>query len=410
MLYFTREEFPTYRVDVDVLFGRELIGRGNAIDFVMQAQSNSTPFGRVQWRGRTVFVGRTRTITGSFSRVHKLCLGLWHDLHSLRLITRDRYDAVQVRDKFLIASLALPVARLRGVKFFFWLSFPIPEDDLVRSRAKRGLAGACLYLRGHILSWLLYKWILPHCDHAFVQSKQMLEDVAANGIDRLKLTPVPMGISVTDIAAPGERFASISPAGDPVTVAYLGSLNVQRKVDVLIEMVAILKSKGIVVKLLLIGDGDAPEDRLIIERRAELLQVRHMVEITGFLPRADALARMKTAELCISPFLPTRTLRSASPTKLVEYLALGIPVVANDHPEQSLILEQSRAGVCVPWGAKYFARAVCWLIGAGRERRMAMGDRGRVWVQAHRSYDLIADDVERKYHELLGSSVMAGRP
>ena len=39
MLYWTREEFPTFRVDVDVLFGRQMLERGHQIDFVMQAES-----------------------------------------------------------------------------------------------------------------------------------------------------------------------------------------------------------------------------------------------------------------------------------------------------------------------------------------------------------------------------------
>ena len=46
MLFFVREPFPTFRVDVDVLFGVELLGRGHEIDFVMQAASSGDPGGR----------------------------------------------------------------------------------------------------------------------------------------------------------------------------------------------------------------------------------------------------------------------------------------------------------------------------------------------------------------------------
>ncbi len=41
-------------------------------------------------------------------------------------------------------------------------------------------------------------------------------------------------------------------------------------------------------------------------------------------------------------------LRAASPTKLVEYMAMGKAVVANDHPEQKRVIEESGAGYCVP--------------------------------------------------------------
>jgi len=38
--------------------------------------------------------------------------------------------------------------------------------------------------------------------------------------------------------------------------------------------------------------------------------------------------------------------------------------------------------------------------------RQHMGERGREWVRAHRTYGRIADDLERRYLELL--SVPAG--
>jgi glycosyltransferase involved in cell wall biosynthesis len=79
----------------------------------------------------------------------------------------------------------------------------------------------------------------------------------------------------------------------------------------------------------------------------------------------------------------------------VEYLALGCPVVANDHPEQRLILRESRAGVCVPWGARHFARAVRWLMARSQAERAAMGSRGRAWVECNRTYARIADQMER---------------
>ena len=64
MLFVTAESFPTHRVDVAVLFGRGFLGRGHAIDLVMQAGSEVVPTGRQPWHGRSVFVGRTRDGSG----------------------------------------------------------------------------------------------------------------------------------------------------------------------------------------------------------------------------------------------------------------------------------------------------------------------------------------------------------
>jgi glycosyltransferase involved in cell wall biosynthesis len=96
-------------------------------------------------------------------------------------------------------------------------------------------------------------------------------------------------------------------------------------------------------------------------------------------------------------------LLSTSPTKLVEYLALGLPVVASEHPEQRLILHMSGAGVCAPWGARHFARAVRWLLRRSHEERTSMGARGRAWIETHRTYARIADTLEGKYGQLLSA-------
>jgi glycosyltransferase involved in cell wall biosynthesis len=397
MLFWAREEFPTFRVDIDVLFGRELLGRGHAIDLVMQSASADVAAGAHRWHGRTVYVG-----SGSGStlpaRVARHWRTFWHDFKSLRLATRGRYDAIQFRDKFLIAAIGVLVARFRKLKFFYWLSFPYPEDDLLRARAGQSRMPLALYLRGTLSAWLLYRWILPRADHAFVQSAQMQRDIAAHGVAFDNMTPVPMGIDLADTPV-GESSPGIT--DQPVTLGYLGTLNAERHIEMLVDMLAELRSTQLPVRLLLIGDAQEPSDREALLRRARQLGVTDHLEITGFLPRLEALQRMREVRIALSPFYPTPMLMSTSPTKLVEYLALGVPVVASEHPEQRAILHACRGGVTAPWGARHFARSVRWLLRRAPAELSTMGQRGRQWVEQNRTYAHIADDLERKYIELL---------
>jgi glycosyltransferase involved in cell wall biosynthesis len=403
MLLFTRESFPTFRPDVEVLFGRELLSRGHKIDLVMQAEREAEPTGPRSWHGRTVWVGATDSGNNFLHRLLRQCLALWHDVRSLAHVRAQNYDAVQVRDKFLIAAALVFTARRRGLKFFYWLSFPEPESELLRARERTARYPAMSFIRGVVFGWLLYRWILPRCDHAFVQSEQMRRDLAAHGIDQRKLTPVPMGIAASDVQAP---LPAVRPdqhlRASILTLAYVGTLNSQRRLEVLVDMLAALLQSGLVTRLLLVGGGShEADDRARLERRATQLGVLEHMEITGFLPREAALARVRSADIGLSPYFPTPVLRSTSPTKLVEYLALGLPVVANSHPEQRRVLRDSGAGISVPWGARYFARGVAWLAGRTPAERYRMGEGGRQWVLAHRTYGRIADELERKYLELL---------
>jgi glycosyltransferase involved in cell wall biosynthesis len=400
LLYLTRENFPTHRVDLEVLFARELASRGHKIDFVMQADSMRVPTGRQTWHGQNVLVGSTTLANNFLSRAGKHWLGLWHDLKSLGRASHHNYDAIQVRDKFLVAALAVVVAHLKGLKCFYWMSFPFAEADCLRAREGTARYRILTNLRGRASAWLLYRWILPHCDHAFVQSERMKMDVSARGISAQCTTPVPMGVELADLPA-GELPSRAGRANQDIWIGYLGTLDRDRHLGMLIDMLAELRRGGMPARLLLVGDGSVPEDRQYLERRATEMHVLDHVVITGFLPRAEALERIRAVDVALSPFYPSPVLVSTSPTKLIEYLALKLPVVANDHPEQKLILRMSRAGVCPPWGARYFARSVRWLMRQTPHQRLQMGARGRGWVTEHRTYSRIADELERKYRDLL---------
>ncbi|HEX6994495.1 MAG TPA: glycosyltransferase family 4 protein [Gammaproteobacteria bacterium] len=399
LLFFPREGYPTDRVRINVLFGRELVSRGHAIDLVMQAADERVRVGPHDWHGRTVWVGPVDSRPGVLHRLRKVGLDLAHDLRFLRTVDAARYDGVLVSDKFVTASLAALLARMRGVRFFFWLTFPYPETDIATARSGTAMFGRLAAIRGVLTRWLLRRVILPRSDHVFVQSERMRRDVCARGASPEKVSPILTGFDVDGIALAGPETERTDP--NCVTLGYLGTLNAMRRLDVLVEMLATLRTGGMNARLLIVGDAPNPADRRMLELRAAELGVTACVEITGRLPQPDALRRLSKAHVCLSPIPRSPLLDVGSPTKLIEYLALGIPVVANDHPEQRAILRETKAGVCVPWGARHFARAVRWLVARTPDERAAMGRRGRAYVERERTYARIADDVERVWLDVI---------
>ena len=329
MLFFPAEAFPTNRVRLTVLFGRELLGRGHEIDMVMQAQDASVPAGRHEWSGRSVWVGRTDDGDGFVHRMRKHLLGIAHDLRWLWRARRDQYDCILISDKYLLASVAVLFAGARGLKVFFWLTFAFHKSQVTLGREGLVRYPAMTVFRGHLANLLLHHWIVPRSDHVFVQSQRMAEDFCAHGANCKKLTPVVTGIDAGEISPVVRVYGATR--GVPLVLAYLGTLQRERRLEILVDMLAELGRRGVAARLLLVGDGDVPEDRLAIEKRAETLGLNGQIEITGILPRADALERVRHADICLSPIFPSPMFDGASPTKLVEYLALGLPVVANSH-------------------------------------------------------------------------------
>jgi glycosyltransferase involved in cell wall biosynthesis len=407
MLFFPAECFPTNRVRLNVLFGRELLARRHAIDLVMQAADSSVKVGRHDWHGGRVWVGSTDSRDGFRCRLRKHTLGFWNDIKWLCLADTSEYNCILVSDKFLLASIAALVARVRGKKFFFWLTFAFHKSHVLLGREGIARYPVLSMLRGHIANWLLHHWIVPMSHHVFVQSQHMADDFRRHGADPNKLTPVVTGIDVGEIL-PAKR--AVETKHDHVlTIVYVGTLARERRLEILVDMLADLKTRSVDARLLLVGDGETPEDRFHILERAKEMGVSDKIEITGLLPRFKALERARAADIAVSPIYPSPIFDGASPTKLVEYLALGIPVVANSHPDQTLVMKGSRAGVCVPWGARHFARAAHWLWSHSDEELTALGQRGRAWVEANRSYSGIADEFERAcLKALIGESRKVG--
>ncbi len=403
MLFVTAESFPTHRVDVAVLFGPGFLGRGHAIDLVMQAGSEDVPAGRQPWHGRTVFVGRTRDGSGALDRARRQGLEVLHDLSSLKLARKQDYDAIQVRDKFIAAAVGILVARLRGLKFFFWLSFPIPESEIENARSGNAFLPPVTWARGILTRALLYRWILPRADHVFVQSERMKADLAGKGIAAHKLTPVPMGFDTTTLPSPAPKAPRRSDA--PLLIGYLGTLDASRKLEILIDTLARVRRAGQEASLLLVGGAHAARDVEALRARATELGIGAQVEITGMLPRAEAIQRISECDIAVSPIFRSAVFDVGSPTKLLEYLGLGLPVVANDHPEQQYILRATRAGVCTPWGARHFARAILWLARRTPEELAERASRGRDWVSQNRAYPVLIEQLERSYHNALGQFV-----
>jgi glycosyltransferase involved in cell wall biosynthesis len=402
LLVLSSDTFPPTRVDVSVLFGEELAGRGHRIDWILQSEADCDRAYVASWGGGQVWVAPSNHRRSLMGRLVKHAAGICNDARIFSLLRGDRYDAIEVKDKFIGGLFAVLAARLYRKRFVYWLSFPLPEFYL--TKARDGLAPyPILYrIRGHAFGFLLYRILLRAADHVFVQSEQMRRDIAARGIPASKMTAVPMGIrldSRNSAATPAPPRSRI-PVGEPAFV-YLGTLGRERRIDFLLRVLARVRADIPQIKLYLVGKGERPEDEDFLLQEARRLGVLPSVVFVGQLPQQEALRYVQDADVCVSPFYPSPILNSTSPTKLVEYMAMGKAVVANTHPEQQLLIDQSGGGYCVPYEENAFAEAIVTLLRAPDLAR-AMGERGRRYVIEHRAYGVIATGVEREMLRVAG--------
>ncbi len=398
ILFVTSDSFPPFRPAAKAIFGEDLPRRGHEIDWVLQAASPAVTAGQQPFGNGTAYVASTDGGGSRWRRLRKFFLGFFNDFKVFRLIRGGRYSLVQAKDTYLAALLALTAARRERVPFVYWLAFPHGEASLYAARTGMARYRVFYLLRGILQQFLLYRVICPAAGHVFVQSEQMRRDFVMRGVPLEKTTAVPSSINLADLDRGGAEPTDKS-SGER-WIVYIGTLAAERHLEFLIGMLAHVRKDVPAARLVLVGRGERPEDEAALLREAVRLGVADAVRITGWMPMRRGWEYVRSADVCVSPYAPIPILRSTSPTKLVEYMALGKPVVANDHPEQSAMLRESCAGLVTPWEERSFAEAVVYLLRHEQEAR-EMGRAGRAYVERHRTHERMGKLVESRYRALL---------
>lgn len=400
LFYFVTDSYPAWRVDLAELFSYELKKLGLHIDWSMRRE-NTGFWGAVNKKNEKIFLPLAISNLGLVTPIIRRFGEFIGEIYLMfKLIFGQKYDVIQVRDdRYTAAFFAWIAARIRGSKFVYWVSFPFPENDLEKAQLTKGFRRFIFKLRGTLAFWWLYRVVLVLADHIFVQTEGMKLNIISYGLPAHKMTAVPMSVSIRLL----DWIKSTTVEIEPDSVVYLGTFARSRRLDMILESFILVQKVRPNAKLYMVGRGDTPQDRLYLENIATRLNVKRNVIFTGFLPIEQAWEVAAKGAVCISPIYPNFIFLQGSPTKLYEYMALSRPVIANEHPEQTIALSESGAGLCVPWQAEDFADAIIYLLNNPEEAER-MGKLGPAWVANNRQYDLVAAKVFGQYQKIINQS------
>ena len=404
ILLATAESHPTHRPDVSVLFGQVVPEHGLDVDLVATTSGQAT----APWPGGRAHLRAARGRIGLMAAdlLQQIGLFAW---------CRGGAEALVVRDKPVLGAIGWLAARWAGIPFCYWMSYPLPQQylwlanrpDARPSRLRR----AWLRVRGHLGQACLSHLLVPRSDWLFVQSDAMLADQRTGPLHHDRVSVVPMGVDLQRCAAPADPVMVWScPQTDSVPTdwqgcrvgVYLGTLDRNRELEVLIDATVQVVRTAPDFRLLIIGEADEPADVGALRRYAASRGALRWVHFTGRLPGAQALALAACAQLGLSPVPRTALTEVGSPTKAVEYLAGGLPVVCNDQPDQALVAMASGNGHLAAFSPDGFAQAIeqalCALRSPGAAARAAAA---RDWVRRHRSYEVIGAQLAAVLTEVI---------
>lgn len=141
-------------------------------------------------------------------------------------------------------------------------------------------------------------------------------------------------------------------------VLMVGMLSARRGMDKLIEAVYLLKERGIRIEAVCVGPlNDALQQ--ILDASPYYQDVKEQFIFTGTksLPDAYVYAAECFAGIALPEDLPNH--RKSYPTKMFEYMAVGLPVICSNFPLYKEIIEQYDCGLTVnPASATALAEAM----------------------------------------------------
>lgn len=397
MLFVAPDDYPAFRVDLVELFSNHLVSRGLNIDWSLRPVQDGPA--RVDERGAERFHVARRQMSERFGSLRYRMAENWLRLKLAWSAARGDYDVVQIRDQPLWAITYTLACKISGTPCLFWMSYPVLEgrlrDALLNLNSMSLPARAVRIVYAIVADFLFYRLALPLSSHIIVQSKRMRERVGFRGIPMEKMTPVPMGVTTERYNADSIRAIEDPRLAGRKSMAYLCADVVSILTNLTMDALAELVSEGHDAVLVLIG-AVSDLERKDLEVRMEKLGVSDRVIFTGRLPLAEALGWVKRVDVCLSPFMMDSAQQVATPTKLVEYLAMGRPVVGTVHYDQNEVIHGSGAGFVTAYTGKAIAEGVARLF-ADPQKAEAMGARGPAWVRENRDYRHLADTVERLY-------------
>ena len=180
-------------------------------------------------------------------------------------------------------------------------------------------------------------------------------------------------------------------------LGYVGAMNPQDGLDYLLRALSHLvhNLKRTDFYCVLIGDGDSLEE---LRQLAGTLGIADHVWFTGRIPDEDLMRYLSSTDICVDPN-PSSPLNDVSTwIKVMEYMALGKPVVSFDLKETRF--SAGEAAVYVkPNDEAEFARAIAQLMDDPMRRRR-MGDFGRERVNEALSWNISSKNLLAAYSRM----------
>ena len=240
-----------------------------------------------------------------------------------------------------------------------------------------------------------------------VASRTLQTQVWGMGIDPARVFYIPNGPDESlrtrlEESARAARRAQVRAelgVGDAPLAVYLGQIPHGNDLDQALDALERVHLRLPELRLALLGTGDGlPALRAEVERRG----LERAVLFTGWVEPARAPDYLAAADLAVYPYRDSLVNRSKCSAKIIEYMTVGLPIVASRVGQNVEYIEHGVSGLLAePGDADSFAQLMlAALSDPQKAKTLGAAAQERIWARFN--WERLAETVEQAYQVARG--------
>jgi colanic acid biosynthesis glycosyl transferase WcaI len=186
-------------------------------------------------------------------------------------------------------------------------------------------------------------------------------------------------------------------------VGYFGTIGNAHGIETLVQAAQIVADVDPRIVFFIVGEG---ADKDILREMAERNNITNIRMFPG-QPRHRMPAIIAASDLCLVLLKDAELFKTVIPTKMLEFMSCGRPVIAAVAGEAARVVENSGGGICIrPGDSVAVAQAIFSLEGNGTQRQQ-LGENGTKFIVGSAARDGTARDYISVLERLVKKSADA---
>lgn len=345
---------------------RGLVQKGHDVTLVINAEQSGIKDGV-----------RILALPPTSGRLIRMTVGTFR---AIRLALSKRADIYHLHDpELLLLGLAL---RLSGHDVVYDMHENVPEQIRTKQWIPSFLRGLLAYAMHFFERLTLGNMSVVMAEHSYADCYRWIKhkEVVLNLPKVEELIKLGLGTR------------------KPAMVGYVGAVSRERGILTIIKAIRGLRAEGLPVEFQCIGNiaDEVGNDPFYQQGFRD-----GWIRSPGRLPPRAAWPKIASCQVGLAVLKPVGNYVGSYPTKMFEYMAMGLPVIVSDFPLYRDIVEFHQCGICVdPQDTAAIAEAIRFFI-ENPEYALKMGSNGQKAVLQH--YNWATE--QRKLHDFYQSVI-----